>query len=52
MRCFLSAEGNDLGKLRNEELFKEFRQALGKIREKGGIPVVCDVLPRGGVGAE
>ena len=49
---FLSAGGNDLGKVRSEELFTRFRQALERIRNKGGIPVVCGVLPRRGVGAE
>ena len=43
---FLSAGGNDLGKLRSEELIGKFRLALDKIRSKGGIPVVCSVLPR------
>ena len=49
---FLSAGGNDLGKVRSEELFRKFRQALDRIKDKGGIPVVCGVLPRRGVGAE
>ena len=49
---FLSAGGNDLGKVRSEELLGKFRLALDKIRSKGGIPVVCGVLPRRGVGAE
>ena len=29
-----------------------FRQALDKIKSKGGIPVVCGVLPRRGLDAE
>ena len=49
---FLSAGGNDLGKVRSEELFGKFRLALEKIRNRGGIPVVCGVLPRRGVGNE
>lgn len=48
----LSAEGNGLGKVRREKLFRKFRQALDKIRDNGGIPVVCGVLPRRGVGAK
>ena len=49
---FLSAGGNDLGKVRSEDLLDKFRLALDKIRSKGGIPVVCSVLPRRGVGVE
>ena len=48
----LSAGGNDLGKVRSEELLGKFRLALDKIRSKGGVPVVCGVLPRRGVGVE
>ena len=49
---FLSAGGNDLGKVRSEELIGKFRLALDKIKSKGGIPVVCGILPRRGVGIE
>ena len=42
----LSAGGNGLGKVRSEELLGKSRLALDKIRSKGGIPVVCSVLPR------
>ena len=48
----LSAGGNDLGKVRSEELIGKFRLALDRIRDKGGLPVVCGVLPRRGVGVE
>ena len=48
----LSVGGNDIGKVRSEELFKRYREALGKIRDRGGIPIVCGVLPRRGVGRE
>ena len=48
----LSAGGNDLGKVRSEELTRRFREALQRISSKGGIPVVCGILPRRGVGAE
>ena len=49
---FLSAGGNDIGKVKSEELIGKFRLALNRIKNKGGIPVVCGVLPRRGVGAE
>ena len=49
---FLSAGGNDLGKVRSEALIGRFREALDRIRDKGAIPVVCGVLPRRGVGSE
>ena len=38
--------------MRNEELFRIFRQAIDKIRGKGGISMLCSVLPRRGFGAE
>lgn len=49
---FLSAGGNDIGKVKSEELIGKFRLALNRIKTKGGIPVMCGVLPRRGVGAE
>ena len=42
--------GNDVGRLGSEELLRRFREALGRIRDKGGIPVVSGVLPRRRVG--
>ena len=48
----LSAGGNDLGKVRSEKLLESFMQALGKVRDRGGVPVVCSILPRRGVGRE
>ena len=33
-------------------LFTRFKQALGKIKNNNGIPVVCCVLPRRGLGAK
>ena len=49
---FLGIAGNDLGRVRIEELLRKFIQALHKIRNKGGIPLVCGtVFPRRGVGA-
>lgn len=47
---FLSAGGNDLGRVGSEELFRRFKETLGKVRDRGGIPVVCGVLPRRNVG--
>ena len=49
---FLSAGGNDLGRVPSEELGRRFKEALGRVRDMGGIPVVCGVLPRRGVGDE
>ena len=43
--CF-SVGGNDVGRVRDEELVRRYRIALGKVRELGGVPVVCGVLPR------
>ena len=42
----LSAGGNDIGRIGSEELLRRFKEVLGKIRDKGGIPVVCGILPR------
>ncbi|MPC42456.1 hypothetical protein E2C01_036078 [Portunus trituberculatus] len=39
---FLSAGGNDICKVRSEELFRRFKEALAKIRNKDATPVVCD----------
>ena len=47
----ISAGGNDIGKVRNEELFRRYREALGRVRELGGTPVLCGILPRKYVGA-
>lgn len=49
---FLSAGWNDFAKVKSEGLFRKFRQASEKIRNKGGIPVVCGAFPRKGVGTE
>mgnify|MGYP003334593745 FL=1 len=42
----LSVGGNDVGKVGIVELFRRFRETLGLIRDRGGVPVVCGVLPR------
>ena len=48
----LSAGGNDVGKVRSEELLRRFKEVLGKVRDRGGIPLVCGILPRRKVGCE
>ena len=48
----VSAGGNDIGRVGSVEIFRRFREMLGKIRDNGGIPVVCGILPRGGNGGE
>lgn len=48
----LSAGGNDVGKVRSEELLRRFKEVLGKVRDRGGIPLVCGILPRRNVGYE
>ena len=48
----LSVGGNDLGWVRDEEIFRKYRIALGKVRDLGGVPVVCGVLPRKYAGHE
>ena len=47
----LSAGGNDIGRVRPEELLRRYRQALGRVRDLGGIPVLCGILPRRSAGA-
>ncbi|MPC66808.1 hypothetical protein E2C01_060961 [Portunus trituberculatus] len=49
---FLSAGGNDLLKVRSEELFRRFKEVLAKIRNNDATPVVCGVLPRRGLRGE
>ena len=48
----LSVGTNDVGRVRSEELFRRFREALGKIRDRGAVPVVCGIIPRRDAGAE
>ena len=48
----LSAGGNDIGRCRSEELLDKFKAAIDRIRTKGGIPIICGVLPRRRVGSE
>lgn len=47
----ISAGGNDIGRVRSEELLRRYRQALGRVRELGGTPVLCGILPRRSAGA-
>ncbi|MPC45802.1 hypothetical protein E2C01_039507 [Portunus trituberculatus] len=49
---FLSEGGNDICKVRSEELFRRFKEALAKIGNKDATHVVCGVLPRRGLGGE
>ena len=48
----LRVGGNDIGKVRSEELFSRYREALGKISDRVGNPIVCGVSSRRGVGGE
>ena len=48
----LSVGGNDVGRVRSEELYRRYEEMLRRVVERGGIPVVCGVLPRKGVGSE
>ena len=42
----LSAGGNDIGRVRSEELVRRCKETLGRVRDLGGVPVMCGVLPR------
>ena len=42
----LSAGGNDIGRTGSVELLRRYKEALGRIRDGGGVPVVCGILPR------
>ena len=46
----LSAGGNDIGRVRSEELYRKCQETLGRVRDLGGVPVMCGVLPRMGAG--
>lgn len=43
---FLSAAVNGIGRVGSEELFRRFKETLDKIRENGGVLVVCSVSSR------
>ena len=47
----ISAGGNDIGRVRPEDLWRRYRQALGRVRDLGGTPVLCGILPRRSAGA-
>ena len=47
----ISAGGNDIGTGSSEELLRRYRQALGRVRDLGGTPVLCGILPRKFAGA-
>jgi lysophospholipase L1-like esterase len=38
--------GNDCHKHKSEKLIGRFKEAIEKIRMKGGTPIVCGILPR------
>ena len=42
----IGAGGNDIGRVRRQELFKRYREILGRVKDLGGTSVVCDILPR------
>ena len=48
LQQLLSAQGgNDLGRIRSEELFRSYKEALGRVRDLEGSPVLCGILPCG-----
>lgn len=47
----ISAGGNDIGRVRPVEVWRRYRQALERVRELGGTPVLCGILPRRSAGA-
>lgn len=48
----LSVGGNDVGRVRSEKLLIQFKEAIEKIRTKGGVSVICSILPRRGASRE
>lgn len=36
--------------MRSEEIFRRYREAFAKVRDSGGVPAVCGILPRRGLG--
>lgn len=48
----ISVGGNDVGRVRSEELIQRYKTAIELVRSKGGIPIICGILPRKGVGNE
>lgn len=48
----LSVGGNNIFSVRSVELLRRFREALGRIRDLGGVPLVCGILPRRNVPRE
>lgn len=47
-----SAGGNDIGKGRRQLLLVKYRIAINLIRSKGGVPIICSIFARRGVGNE
>lgn len=48
--AYLRAEGNYVGRLGSEDLLLWYKEALGKVTGRGGIPVEYGILPRLRVG--
>ena len=48
----LSVGGNDVHRMRSEELQRKYKEMLDKIVQKGGSPVVCGIVPRRGLSRE
>ena len=42
----ISVDGNDISKVRRQEFFRRYREALGRIRDLVGTPAGCGNLPR------
>ena len=42
----ISAGRNYFGWIRSEELFRMFKEILGRVRDLGGTPVLCGILSR------
>ena len=40
--------GNDVHRRRNEEMLTRYKEALQKVRNKGGRAIACGILPRMG----
>lgn len=41
---FLNVSGNDISSVRNEELCRRFREALGRTPDLLGVPLRCRIL--------
>ena len=41
----VSADGNNIGRVRRQKLLRKYRDGLGKVRDHGSISCVCGILP-------